>query len=296
MRDVVIIGGSFAGLSAATQLGRARRKVTILDTGRPRNRFAAHAHGILGHDGKPPFVILGEALRQMEAYPSIARLQAEAVTISGQKDGFAVTTADGETIAARRVILSYGVADQMPDLPGFAACWGRSVLHCPYCHGYEVADRRLGLLYFSPLSAHVAAMLRDWTGELTLFADGHAVPEEFRDTLARQKVRLVAPKVTELIHVEGQLQSVRLADGSEIGLDALFASPRQRPSASLHADLGIRTEAMPLGDIVTVSETYETSVPGIYAAGDLATGRQSVPLAMAAGVLAGTLCHHSLLD
>jgi Thioredoxin reductase len=296
MQDVVIIGGSFAGLSAALQLGRARRKVIVLDTMTPRNRFAAHAHGVLGHDGKPPHRILGEAIAQMRPYGTVRFIQARAETVSGGKDDFRVTTADGETIATRRVFLSHGVTDIMPDIEGFAECWGQSVLHCPYCHGFEVADRRLGVLYFSPLSQHVAAMLGDWTGDLAVFADGHEIAPDFRETLRRKGIGLIEPKVVRLMHQDGRLAAVGLADGSEVGLDALFAGPRQRPSADFHRQLGLAMDEGPLGAVIRVDDSYETSVPGIYAAGDVASMKQSVPLAMAHGNVAGVFCHHSLLD
>jgi thioredoxin reductase len=296
MQDVIIIGGSFAGLSAALQLGRARRKVTVLDTGAPRNRFAAHAHGILGHDGKSPQAILAEARAQLSAYPSVNFRPVGAKAISGEKGNFSVTLFDGAVIETRRLILTHGITDIMPDLPGFAESWGKSVLHCPYCHGYEVADQRLGILYFSPLSAHVTSMLTDWSGDLTVFADGLEIDADFRAWMARKNVRLVEPKVIELVETDGQIRAVNLADGSEFGLDALFAGPRQRPSGDFHIQMGLAVDQTPIGEIIHVNETYETSVPGIYAAGDVARLPQNVPIAMSAGNLASVHCHHSLLD
>ena len=145
MDDVIIIGGSFAGLAGALQLGRARRKVTVLDTGLPRNRFAGHSHGLLGHDHKPPLDILAEARQQLARYPTIKLVNARADRISGAIDDFSVLTAEGESLRARRLILSYGVTDQMPDVPGFAEGWGTSIVPCPYCDSFEVADQR-----FSP--------------------------------------------------------------------------------------------------------------------------------------------------
>jgi thioredoxin reductase len=295
MQDVIIIGGSFAGISAALQLGRARRKVTVLDTGAPRNRIATHAHGILGHDGKSPQAILAEARAQLSAYPSVSFRPVGAKTISGEKDNFSVTLFDGTDVETRRLILTHGITDIMPDLPGFAESWGKSVLHCPYCHGYEVADQRLGILYFSPLSAHVTSMLTDWSGDLTVFADGLEIDANFRTWMARKNVRLVEPKVIELVETDGQIRTVKLADGSEVGLDALFAGPRQRPSADFHIQMGLAVDQTPIGEIIRVNETYETSVPGIYAAGDVARLPQNVPIAMSAGNLASVHCHHSLL-
>src|SRR5215217_4934380 len=175
MDDVIIIGGSFAGLAGALQLGRARRKVTVLDTGLPRNRFAGHSHGLLGHDHKPPLEILAEARQQLARYPTIRLVNARADSISGAIDDFSVLTNDGETLKARRLLLSYGIADQMPATPGFAECWGKSIVPCPYCDGFEVAGKHWGLVYAGPHSAHAVMLFQDWTDNLTLFADGHDI-------------------------------------------------------------------------------------------------------------------------
>ena len=170
MNDVIIIGGSFAGLAAALQLGRARRKVTVLDTCRPRNRFAGHSHGLLGHDHKPPLDILAEARQQLARYPTVRLVQARADSISGAIDDFCVVTDDNESLRARRLILSYGVADQMPDVPGFADGWGTSIVPCPYCDGFEVAGQHWGLVWSGPPSHNYVRLYQDWTGTLTVFA------------------------------------------------------------------------------------------------------------------------------
>src|SRR5688572_6902609 len=176
MDDVIIIGGSFAGLAGALQLGRARRKVTVLDTGLPRNRLAAHSHGLLGHDHKPPLDILAEARQQLARYPTIRLVNVRADNISGSIDDFSVLTADGERLKARRLILSYGVVDQMPDVPGFAASWGTAIVPCPYCDGFEVAGQHWGLVWFRPQSHVQVKLFQDWTDTLTVFADGHDIP------------------------------------------------------------------------------------------------------------------------
>lgn len=163
MNDVIIIGGSFAGLAAALQLGRARRKVTVLDTGLPRNRFAGRSHGVLGHDHKPPSDILAEARQQLARYPTIQLVNARAESVSGAIDDFSVLTGEGETLRARRLILSYGVADQMPAVPGFAEGWGTSIIPCPYCDGFEVADQHWGLVWFRPQSHIQVKLFQHWT-------------------------------------------------------------------------------------------------------------------------------------
>ena len=175
MNDVIIIGGSFAGLAAALQLGRARRKVTVLDTGRQRNRFAARSHGVLGHDHKPPQDILAEARQQLARYPTIKLVNARAESVSGTIDDFCVVTDDNESLRARRLILSYGVADQMPDIPGFAESWGTSIIPCPYCDGFEVADQHWGLIWSGVQSHNQVRLFHDWTNRLTVFGNGHDI-------------------------------------------------------------------------------------------------------------------------
>lgn len=179
MNDVIIIGGSFAGLAAALQLGRARRTVTVLDTGLQRNRFAGRSHGVLGHDDKPPSDILAAARQQSARYPAIRMVNARADSISGTIDNFSVLTGDGETLSARRLILCYGVVDQMPDIPGFAEGWGTSVIPCPYCDGFEVADQHWGFVWSGPQSMNQVRLFHDWTDRLTVFSNGHDIPPTY---------------------------------------------------------------------------------------------------------------------
>ena len=294
MDDVIIIGGSFAGLSAALQLGRARRRVTVFDTGQPRNRFSDHAHGMLGHDGKSPEQILQEGRDQLATYPSIELRTARVTGLGGKIDGFSVTTEDGEQFSARRLILSYGITDIMPDLPGFAQCWGKTVLHCPYCHGFEVADRRIGLLYSTPLSLHAMGLLHDWSERLTLFADGNDVPDMERQKLERRGVAIVDGKVESFAHEQGRLGAVHLANGDKVEIDALFAHPRQRLASDIHEGLSLEMEDSPIGQVIGVDDKSQTSTEGVYAAGDLAAPMQSAHLALSRGGLAGIHCHQSL--
>lgn len=286
MQDVIIIGGSFAGLTAAMQLGRARRKVTVLDTGLNRNRCAEHAHNIFGHDGTPPGELLATARHQVQHYPTVQLVGARAQLVTGEPDDFRVTTADGETIAGRRLILSYGIVDEMPDIPGFAQCWGKTVIHCPFCHGYEVAGKRWGLLYSSPMSLHGPTLYANWTDDITLILDGHDIPEEERHKLEKRGVRIANGKLTSITHDQAQVRGVTLEDGTEIGLDALYAHPRNRPSADLHAQLGLDMKDTPTGTMIAVGDMQTASRPGIFAAGDLVTGMHSVTFASNTGSLA----------
>ncbi len=296
MDDVIIIGGSFAGLAAALQLGRARRKVTVLDTGLPRNRFAGHSHGLLGHDHKPPLDILAEARRQLVRYPTIRLVNARADSVSGAIDDFSVLTADGESLGARRLILSYGVVDQMPDVPGFAKGWGTSIVPCPYCDGFEVAGQHWGLVWSGPHSQNSVRLFHDWTNTLTLFADGHDIPPDIRADLVRRNIPVVDGRITEIAHHGSHNATVKLDTGPNVAVDILFAHPRNKPSASLHESLGLATVDTPLGIALKVDERRETSMPGIYAAGDLANpGMPSVTTASSQGAMAGIFAQQSML-
>jgi thioredoxin reductase len=296
MDDVIIIGGSFAGLAGALQLGRARRKVTVLDTGLPRNRFAGHSHGLLGHDHKPPLDILAEARQQLARYPTIRLVNARADSVSGIIDDFSVLTGDGESLAARRLILSYGVVDQMPDVPGFAEGWGTSIVPCPYCDGFEVAGQHWGLVWSSRQSHNQARLFHDWTDRLTLFADGHDIPPHIRDDLARRNIPVVDDRITGIAHHGGHNATVKLDTGPNVAVDILFAHPRNKPSASLHESLGLATVDTPGGIALKVDERRETSMPGIYAAGDLANpGMPSVTTASWQGAMAGIFAQQSML-
>ncbi|MHA6689532.1 NAD(P)/FAD-dependent oxidoreductase [Devosia sp. A449] len=295
MDDVLIIGGSFAGLAGALQLGRARRQVTVLDTGLPRNRFAAHSHGLLGHDHKAPGDILGAARQQLARYPTVKLVNARADAVSGAIDNFSVTTEDGATHQARRLLLSYGVTDQFPAIPGFAESWGKSVVPCPYCDGFEVASQHWGLVWSGEHSLHAVSLFHDWTDRLTLFADGHEISADARAELARRQVPLIEGKIVAISHVDGQIATVDLDTGQRIAVDVLFAHPRTRPSSSLHEALGLETLEHPMGRVLKIDDRRQTSVPGIYAAGDLANPMASVTLASSSGAMAAIFAQQSML-
>ncbi len=296
MDDVIIIGGSFAGLAAALQLGRARRKVTVLDTGLQRNRFAGRSHGLLGHDHKPPMDILAEARRQLARYPTVRLVSARADSITGAIDDFSVLTSDGQSLGARRLILSYGVVDQMPDVPGFAEGWGRSIVPCPYCDGYEFADQHWGLAWSGPQSHNQVRLFHDWTDKLTVFSDGHDIPADVRADLARRDTPVVDGRIVGIARRGDHGATVKLETGADVAVDILFAHPRTKPSASLHESLDLATVDTPTGIVLKVDERRQTSMPGVYAAGDLANPLiPSVTTASWQGAMAGIFAQQSML-
>ncbi|MCA0962381.1 NAD(P)/FAD-dependent oxidoreductase [Salipiger bermudensis] len=293
--DVIIIGGSFAGLSAAMQLARARRNVLVLDTGAPRNRYAAASHGFPGQDGKRPAHIRGALRVELDAYPTVTFLDAEAVQASRQGAGFHLSLAAGDALTAKRLILAYGVRDTLPDLPGLSERWGTGVLHCPYCHAYELNRQPVGVLARSEMAMHQAMLLPDW-GPTTLFTQGAFAPTpEQRHTLADRGVMIEDTPIASLFGPAPALEAVRLADGREIPIAALFTAPQTTPASDLATSLGCESTDGPSGPYLAVDAMQMTNVPGVFAAGDVATPAANATLAAAAGVMAGVAAHRSLI-
>lgn len=293
--DVAVVGGSFAGLSAALQLSLARRRVVVLDDGLPRNRFADVSHGMLGHDGRSPADIRAIGRDQLLAYPTASLIDSRVVSVIGGIDDFRLTLAGGDAITVRRIVLATGVTDTLPPIAGLEAGWGHSVIHCPYCHGYEYAGRRLGVLASSPNSAHQAMLIPDWSPDVTLFVNGVDFSDDDRAAFARRGVRIVESGVTSVSLRGAQIESVSLADGSSIPLDALFVAPKTAPTGTLHADLGCRLADGPMGPYIEVDDRMATSVPGVCAAGDVARPMAAAALAASDGTMAGAMTHFSLV-
>jgi thioredoxin reductase len=291
IHDVVIVGGSYAGLSAALQLARARKDVLVVDAGRRRNRFTAHAHGFLGHDGWEPGAIAAAAREQLLAYPTVRWVADEVTGGATKAEGFTLSLAGGETVAARRVVLAPGVEDVLPDVPGLAERWGRGVYNCPYCDGYERGGGPLGVLAVGPVSMHQALLVPDW-GPTTLFLNGAFEPTgEERAALAARGVTVEPVPVSHL----SDAASVVLADGRTVELAGLFTAGRTRPNGTLAHDLGCALEAGPTGPFIATDMTKQTSVPGVFACGDAARAAGSVALAVGDGAMAGAAAHRSLL-
>lgn len=309
--DVIVVGGSFAGLSAAMQLVRARRRVLLIDAGLPRNRWSPAVHGFLALDGMAPADINAQALRQLRAYPTFAYAAGMAHSAARDGDGFLVQWAasagkGGETALASvpgqpakaraaRLVLATGVKDTLPPIPGLAERWGRTVLHCPYCHGFEVSGGALGVLAAFPQSAHQGMLLPDW-GDTTYFTQGlHEPTAEEAAQLQARGARIERVPVVELLGRAPELDAVRLADGRVLPLRAVFTAPATSMAAPLAEQLGCAFEAGATGPHIQVDAGHQTSVSGVFAAGDAATARHNGTLAAAAGVLAGVSAHYSLM-
>jgi thioredoxin reductase len=293
--DAIIIGGSFAGLSAAMYIARARRSVCIIDTGSPRNRFAAHSHGFFTQDGSAPGALLATARSQVAAYPTAAFIEGEAASAVRAPGGFAVKLATGEVLESTRLVLAFGIADELPAISGLAERWGKSVLHCPYCHGFEFSGQRLGVLNVGPRSIHQALLIADW-GPTTLYLNGAAAPDDA--SLARLQKRGVAiePAPVRALHGAGaRLSTIELSDGRTSGVDALYLGPRTRLNSAIAQQLGCESDEGTFGSIIRTDDTKLTTVSGVYAAGDITRSTHNVTWASADGVTAGMAVHRSLV-
>lgn len=293
--DFAVVGGSFAGLSAALQLARARRPVLVVDAGLRRNRFVDEAaltsHGFLTQDGRAPAAIVGDAKAQLLRYPSVQWLDGTAGHARVAPDGRLAFHVGDVEVSAGRLILATGVCDELPPVPGLAERWGRSVFHCPYCHGYELDAGAIGIVASSALAQHHALMLPDW-GPTTLFLNGSYTPTG--EELAALAARGTRVEATPIARIDGEADVV-LTDGRMLRMAGLFTQPRTSPSSPLAQQLGCAMEDGPMGPFIRVTGPQETSVRHVFACGDAARAAGSVALAVGDGVMAGFGAHRSTM-
>lgn len=289
--DVIVIGGSYSGMAAALQLVRARRKVLIIDGGNRRNRAALHSHGFLTQDGSDPAEMARIARSQLEAYPTFTWKDDLAIGASGSLDAFEVDTANGTRISGRRLLLATGVSDALPAVEGLAERWGKSVFHCPYCHGYELDQGLIGVIAVSELSIHQAQLLPEWGPTTFLLNNAVELDKAVAQDLENRGVRI---ERTPIAMVDGHAEVI-LVDGRRMPFAGLFTAPTNTPSTPLASDMGCAIMETPVGTQIETAETKETSIPGVFACGDVARMPHSVSLAVADGAWAGAQIHRSLV-
>lgn len=283
--DVIIIGGSYAGLSAAMSLGRSLRKTLVIDAGLPCNRQTPHSQNFLTQDGKAPAEISKTARQQLERYETVHFHAGSAQSGKKTEDGFLISTESGEEFEGRKLIFATGIKDQMPEIPGFAATWGISVIHCPYCHGFEHRGRKTGILANGEAAIHLAPLVKNLTGDLTILTNGEAdfSPEQFQK-FQSHGIAVLEMEIEEIRHQRGRLEKVVLKDGLELALEAMYASIPFVQHTDIPAALGCEhTEE----GFLKVDPFQKTSIPGVYACGDNSNPLRSVALAVAAGNIAG---------
>jgi thioredoxin reductase len=294
--DVVVIGGGAAGLSGALQLGRSRRSVLVIDAGSPRNAPASGVHGLLGREGTPPAELLTTGRAEVRGYGG--RIDAGEVTAAERTaDGFVVTLADGRRVRARRLLVTTGLTDVLPDVPGLRERWGRDVLHCPYCHGWEVRDQAIGVLASGPTSVHQALLFRQLSSDVVFFRRGRPLDDEHAEQLTARGIALVEDEVVGLEIVEDRLTGVRLRDGRTIPLAALAVASRMVARAGFLADLGLEAVEHPsgMGEHIPADPTGATAVPGVWVAGNVTDLVAQVGAAAAAGAMAGARINADLV-
>ncbi len=297
--DVVIAGGGAAGLSAALTLGRSLRRVAVVDAGQPRNRFAAHMHSVLGHEGLDPVELLRKGREEAASY-GVTFLDGIVSAVRADERTVTVVTGEDE-LTARALVVATGLTDDLPELPGLTERWGTSVLHCPYCHGWEVRGSRIGVLGSSPMSSHQAELVRQWTDRLTYFTAGttDAGADLDPETAARLRARgvqLIGTPVSEVLGEDDRLTGVLLADGRQVPLDALFAAPVSRPHDGFLADLGLKRVENPMGSFLATDPTGRTSHPWIWAIGNVVNPGANVPISIGAGSLTGAMVNLALVS
>lgn len=294
MLDVVIVGGSSAGLSAALVLGRSLRKVVVIDDQKPCNRFSRASHGFLTRDGTHPSELLAIARDQLERYPSVALKPATAVHIEKRDGGFEIISSDASRLTARKVLLATGLHDELPLLDGIEGLWGKSVFHCPYCDGYEVTGKALAVYGVDEGALHQLMLLRNWTDNLTLCtADGWKPTAAQREKLTRQGIQVVEQPIAALESTGTQIQAVRFADGTSLGCAALFIRPKTTHRTTFASDVGCEVDEH---NVVQVDLRGRTSTEGVYAAGDLSSPMRSVAIAVAQGAAAAYGINADLID
>ncbi len=298
--DVAIIGGSAAGLAAALQLGRQRRSVIVVDAGDPRNAPAAHMHSYLGHEGLPPAELMAIGREEVRSY-GVEVLAGRAVDVTRlPDDGFRVELTGGGAVVARRVLAATGLIDDLPDIDGVARHWGGDVIHCPFCHGYEVRDRRIVQIVTHPMGLHPAGLFRQLTTRLTIVLhDGVAVDDPALDGLRAAGVTVIDGRVERLVTGDdGRLAAVELAGGDLIGADAVAVGAKFRVRAEPFVSLGLTPSPHPtgFGDFVETDPFGETSVSGLYAAGNVTDPSQQVLPAAANGSRVGAMISFSLVN
>ncbi|WP_326797660.1 NAD(P)/FAD-dependent oxidoreductase [Streptomyces sp. NBC_01808] len=300
--EAVVVGGGAAGLTGALMLARSRRSVAVIDAGAPRNAPADGVHGLLGREGMPPGELLARGRAEVRGYgghvvpgevTGVAREPADGARDDGAgegEDGFVLTLADGRTVRARRLLVTTGLVDELPAVPGVRERWGRDVLHCPYCHGWEVRDQAIGVLATGPMALHQALLFRQLSADVTYFAHTTEPPAgEDAEQLDALGVRVVTGEVAGLEVAADRLTGVRLADGTVVPRQALAVAPRMVARSGLLTALGLTPVAHPsgMGEHIPADATGRTDVPGVWVAGNVTDMTAQVHAASSAGAMAG---------
>ena len=291
--DVIIIGGSYSGLAAGMALGRALRKVLIIDSGRPCNRYTPHSHNFITQDGKAPAEIAALARQQVEVYSTVTFFNGLAIRAEKKGNLFSVFTEAGTVFAAPKLIFATGIRDLMPDIPGFEECWGKSVIHCPYCHGYEVRNDRTGILGNGEYAFEFASLISNWTKDLSVYTNGKStLTDEQTRKLASHHITVFEDEIERLEHSTGYLQRIIFKNGKSAPLKALYSRPLFIQHCDIPESLGCE---LTVDGYLKVDSSQMTTIPGIFASGDNTTRMRTVANAVAMGTTAGMMVNKELI-
>lgn len=292
--DVIIVGGSYAGLSAAMALGRSLRNTLVIDSGNPCNRQTPHSHNFITHDGDTPAQISALAKQQVSRYPTVKFVDGLVVSGSKTDGGFELILDDGKKFNSKKLLFTTGVRDIMPSIEGFAECWGISVLHCPYCHGYEVRHEPTGIIANGDMAFELVRLIDHWTKNLVLFTNAQSLLTPEQEMKIRSKgIRIVETAISSIEHVNGYVNAVHLQDGEMIWIKAIYARPELVQHCAVPFELGCE---MTPQNLLKVDMFQRTNTPGVYAAGDNTTMMRSVSMAVASGGFAGASINRDLIE
>lgn len=292
--DVIIIGGSYAGLSAAMSLGRSLRSVLIIDSSLPCNRQTPHSHNFITQDGQTPAAIATKAREQVQAYNTVQFINGTAINTTKNENGFVVTAADGQQFESKKLVLATGIKDIMPGIKGFAECWGISVVHCPYCHGYELRDRKTAIMARGEKAFHLASLVNNLTNNITILSSGKAeLNEEQIARLQRHNIQIIETDVSAIDHNDGYVKSIVFGDQSRITFDAVYAAVPFTQHSEIPAQLGC---ALTEQGHISVDASCRTSVSGVFACGDNSGMMRSVANAVYTGNMTGAMINKELTD
>jgi thioredoxin reductase len=290
--DVVVVGGGAAGLSAALVLSRARRRVAVVDAGEPRNAPAAEMHGYLTRDGLPPHELIAVGRAEVTSYGGVI-IETSVTKVALHETQFELSLADGRTLMARRLLVATGLRDEIPDIAGAGERWGRDLLHCPYCHGWEVRDRPLGVLGGTPGAVQHALLVSQWSRDVIFFTHSDTLTDDDREQLVSRRIDIVEGVVNRLVVVDDRLRGVGLSDGRIIEREAVFVRPRFVPNIDLLSDLACDVDHH---GWVTPDTAGRTSVPGVWVAGNAVNPRAQVITAAGEGSAAAIAINADLVD
>ncbi|HEV7332314.1 MAG TPA: NAD(P)/FAD-dependent oxidoreductase [Flavisolibacter sp.] len=292
--DVIIVGGSYAGLAAGMALGRALRKVLIIDGGNPCNKQTPHSHNFLTHDGKTPKEIASLAKQQVRMYGNVSFVEGFASAGIKTANGFEVQIQSGEKFTARKLVFATGIKDIIPGIPGFSESWGISVLHCPYCHGYEVRQQKTGILANGDTAFELSSLISNWTTDLTLYTNGKStLSEQQRVKLDKHQIKIVEAQISRLENKSGYIQNIVFADGTKAPVKALYARLPFVQHSSMPQELGCE---LTQEGYIKIDPAHRTTVHGVYACGDNTTRMRTVANAVSMGTTTGLMVNKELIE